>query len=387
MNTDPITNSELEAYLSGKLSSKEQHAIELKMASSDIYDDAVDGYKSTGAGLAGFAALQQRFETNLGASSSSSAGAASSSAASFGQIIGICFGISLITVLGLSVANERQKTEQSSPVNIVQNFNPIVAKNNAPVISEMTEQEVLQEIELELTDIQPMDEGHTISYQKTVANQADNAPKRINDIEEQGKESVELDLVKIDDPKELVEDVHAPQSNMRTVFLHDLKVVDVSSFYTKKIKIRNMNDVSGTRVYSAEKYMSKDNPIGDNLGPYIYVDYMTYLNDAMALFSKDSYKQALKNFKVIISHYPNDVNAHFYGALCYHNLGKPSRAIQYLNMVIADQINTFNPEAQFYKAISYAEAGKKDEAKKLFKTIEDEKGFYAKRARSERLSL
>ena len=61
------------------------------------------------------------------------------------------------------------------------------------------------------------------------------------------------------------------------------------------------------------------------------------LNDAMKDFEENNFKAALKSYRVILEHYPQDINAYFYGALCYYNLGKADKAIIYFDNVIANE--------------------------------------------------
>jgi len=69
--------------------------------------------------------------------------------------------------------------------------------------------------------------------------------------------------------------------------------------------------------------------------------------------------------------------------LCYYNLGKPEKAIEFFNLVTKDQINSFDQEAALYIALSYAQAGDKEQAKSLLTKIQEEGNFYAKRATEE----
>ncbi len=390
MKTDPLTNEELERYVNGDMSPEEMYQAELKMAGNPIYDDAIEGFKASGAGLAGFAALQSQFETSIGASSASSAtGAAGSSA--FGQVMGLCFGVAFTTVIGLGVAHEsvqEQTNDSESNHQIALNeTHDEVSEETLIAYDEVIEEDVLIEaIEIELKDADPVAENKAITYEKALKNQpttlVDDVVEDVAEVPEPTPVSpVEIDPVEGVKFDKTVE-VH---SNVQIVYLHELKTVDLSKLYKRSIKIRNIHALSGTPAHSEIKL--DDGETMNHLKPYIYIPYQKYLNDAMAKFEANNFKSALKDYKVILSHYKDDINAHFYGALCYYNLGKPTKAIDYFDAVLDDQINSFDQEAEFYKALCLIEAGHKQEASRLLEKIENDGLFYAKRARAERMAL
>ena len=387
MKTEPLSNEELERYLSGDMSPAEMHAAELKMSSSDLFSDALEGIQSHPQGLSGFEALQQRFESGL----SSTGAATGTTTTGLGSMIGAGFGIALVTVLGLSVANEHLREAPETPekvVMVVSNDQPEAETSfEDPVtpVDEVDEQAVSETVDRELETIKPLGESEVISFEKTLAYQPET---RIDS-------AVVIDPVVPVDPVAPMPSVGHDQpvptydpkkevvSNVKLVYLHDLKCVDMSQLYEKQIKIRNMNAMSGTRAYSAEKAEENDNPVEVYQSLYIYIDYLDYLGVAMAKFEDNEHKTALKHLKVVLNHYPADVNAHFYGALCYYNLGKPSKAIRYFDMVLRNQINAFDQEAEFYKAMSLKRAGKERQAKELFRKISSEGKFYSDRAEDE----
>jgi len=275
MNTDPITNEELQSYISGVLSPSEKHAIELKLSSSDLYTDALEGLDQSSNALAGFAVVQDRFQNEIMGDTSLSTIEAGGSGA-FGQTMGICLAISLITLLGLSIGNEQQRhnTNQKQQ-HVSQNIlvEPIKYKDEIkhPLQSEEV---MLIELEEELKTASPVPQNRIITYQKTKDNQIDNP------IEEEVKSTQKTQFKK---GKEVLNPVPintrrpkpteaTPLSNMKLVYLHNLKAIDVSNFYTKKIKVRNMKDWSGTRVYNANTSRDNLNPSIGMVAPYVYVD-------------------------------------------------------------------------------------------------------------------
>ncbi len=391
MKTDPLTNDELERYVNGDMSPEEMHQAELKMAGNPIYDDAIEGFKASGAGLAGFAALQSQFETSIGASGASSvSGAAGSSA--FGQVMGLCFGVALTTVIGIGVAHE--SVQKSTDNHTGESHQTVLLDHEEAPEEDMLiaydevviEEELIEAIEIELKDVAPVAQNKAITYEKALENQPATLVDDVSEIEETKPAPTPVTPVEIE-PVVGVEfdktiEVH---SNVQIIYLHELKTVDLSKLYKRSIKIRNIHALSGTPAFSEQKL--DDGVTMNHMKPYIYIPYQSYLNDAMAKFEANNFKGALKDYKVILSHYKDDINAHFYGALCYYNLGKPDKAIDYFNVVLNDQINSFDQEAEFYKALCLIEAGKKQEAARLLEKIENDGLFYSKRARAERMAL
>lgn len=390
MQTDPLTKEEMQAYIDGNLSPEEMHKVELKMASNQLNDDAMDGFKQTPGALAGFAAIENKFLNNPGSQLTSTSGAGSA----FGTSMIISFSIAIITTLGLSIANESFKSTVKNTEN-PRVFAQNETIDNGESIDEslyetVKEEEIVEaEIEAELADVQPTIGNKQITSEIAMAIQQE-AEKPVDNEEDNDSEntSVVVEPISIATPEFIATSPSKSiaKSNVSAIFLHNLKIVDVSSLYSNKIRVRNLNDVSGTRVYNADKAANRDNSAIIS-GPYIYVDYLEYLNDAMRDFENNNFKQALKSYRVILEHYPDDINAFFYGALCYYNLGKSEKAIVYFERVKLSQINTFDLEADFYIAKSLAQAGKIEEAKDAFLKIEKEGEFYAKRAREERLKL
>lgn len=390
MQTDPLTKEEMQAYLDGNLSPEEMHKIELKMASDQLNDDAMEGFSLTPGALAGFAAIENNFQNFHGAHSAGSTSAGSA----FGTSMIVSFSIAIVTALGLSIANESfnsmEQEDRRNNLQVQVNISQTEDNIDESVYESVKEEDIVEaEIEAELADVKPTIENKQITSEIAMAIQQE-AEQPVDDKsnETEEEESFKVEPITIESPQTIatLPTKSIAKSNVSAIFLHNLKVVDVSSLYANKIRVRNMNDVSGTRVYNSDRAAIRDNSAIIS-GPYIYVDYLEYIDDAMRDFENNKFKQALKSYRVILEHYPDDINAFFYGALCYYNLGKSEKAIVYLERVKLSQINTFDLEADFYIAKSLAQAGKIDEAKAAFLKIEKEGEFYAKRAREERLKL
>lgn len=112
----------------------------------------------------------------------------------------------------------------------------------------------------------------------------------------------------------------------------------------------------------------------------IEITYQQTLENAIHLFDKQKFLEALVQFKTILVKHPSDVNALFYGALCHYHLQKYSEAHVYLDKTIAHPIDFFYQEAKWYKAQAYVNQKETKKAKALLKEIINTNGFYKNQA-------
>ena len=107
-------------------------------------------------------------------------------------------------------------------------------------------------------------------------------------------------------------------------------MVDYSTIYTEQIPVQ-VTEYSGTPA----NLESADKAHTSLVEPKVttkFVTYKSYLFETQELFAIGNFKAALKRYNVILSHYPNDLNAHFYGGLCYYNLKQPQKALEHFEV-------------------------------------------------------
>ena len=165
--------------------------------------------------------------------------------------------------------------------------------------------------------------------------------------------------------------------HMPIEYMFDLKVVDYTKTYRTQIK-KEISDGGSL----APKFENRQNAIDTLLSDKnkATIPYVDFLNDAMKKFSSNNFKEALHDYIVILQHYPDDQNAHFYGGLCYYNIGLYENAITFFNKLLESNVATFTQETLWYKALSLNNNGNKKEAEILFNKIIEAKGFYSNRA-------
>jgi len=163
---------------------------------------------------------------------------------------------------------------------------------------------------------------------------------------------------------------------MPVEYMYELKVVD----YTKTNRTKIKKDIyDGGSL--PPKYENRQNPIDTTLtNDASTVPYNEFLNDAMGKFSSNNFKEALRDFIIILQQYPDDQNAHFYGGLCYYNIGLYENAITFFDEILESNVATYTQEALWYKALSLYNNGHVKEAKILLNKIIDTKGFYTNQA-------
>lgn len=169
--------------------------------------------------------------------------------------------------------------------------------------------------------------------------------------------------------------------NMPTSYMYEFKVVDYSKIYNNKIKIDLFENNGLSAKYENKQANKNEN---NNIIENNYITYNQFLSETIGMLSTNSYKDALKNFIIIIQQFPNDQNAHFYSGLCYYNLGLYQKSIEHFDAIIESKIIVFAQEAEWYKVLSFINLNKNSEANTYLKKIILKKGFYAKRA-SEKL--
>lgn len=360
----PLTRQQLEDYLSGKLQGEERLHVERMLAEDELSAEAMEGLENDPDALN---VLPLAFTAATGNTPVKSGNTYRS----------LFWSSTAVAVISVSVAiyfshenkkilAEQQKSEQS--VATVFTSDNITDNENQTA-----------EIE-EIDNATPIAQQEQITYRKTIADQ----PKTI--IEEPRTEEIiiqennnpePVDLKKAQIIEESAPEVKTARSNVKFTYIHDLKVVDYSGLYTSGIRKTERNVNSGVAANL------ENSGTVDEMEPEIrvvYIPYEKYLEECLGDFTRNDFKTALKKFKIILQHYPEDLNAFFYGGLCYYNIGKSEKAIGFFDHCINNSFSTFEEEAQWYKAICLLQNRHTADGEKLLKEIVRQKGFYAERA-------
>jgi TolA-binding protein len=317
-----------------KLSSKEQNILEKNFDAFDT--DAYTGFKETGIGVAGMSMLNSKFGTK-----------------SFGKLALV--GVSTATVI----------TTIS-----------LLAYNSDNI--QQIKQAVNTSIHVEKTElITPLSIDSLVS-----SSNQEKQSKSINGYENLVLEDISVPEILLEPlPTEINEDKKIEfKKTGANIYFSNLKVLDYRLYRSNRtIKIEQII-LTGTPADSEQNHKTAQATFENDQERTIEISYHDYLEKTMKFVSKDQWKKALVRFEEIISDYPDDLNARFYGGLCLYNLQKFETASVYFSTCLQLEYANFNEEALWYLALSKKASGQKQESQKLFLQIKSENGFYAQQA-------
>ena len=376
-SSTPLAKEEMDAYLKGDMSQADKYKLEQKIASNDFNSDAMEGFESAAGSMEGFKQLEDQFHGNLPRKVASKFWRFEFS---FILIIGVAIGLYFIGYHFLDQIDLDEIKFDESKLTMQVSADSSSADITIQPIEELDDKEI--------EDATPLEESKQLTSDRIIFN----APlimamdSSINEIEKIDSaillinEEKEIINAKSSDKKEITEVTitNVISSNAGTLFLSRLLVVDYTNIYTKEITVPNF-ELTGT---TADKENKSDNGASElAVNSYTQkITYVDFLEETQSKFRKNKFKDALKDYRTILNHYSNDVNAHFYMALCYFNINKQKKAIQHFDRVLNHDFNTFYEEAKWYKAMSLHELGKISKCITILNEIATENGFYAKKA-------
>lgn len=356
----PLSRQEIENYKEG---TGKTHDIESKLANSDFNEQAMQGWEksslSVNDGMSKLDAKMKDFTTKNDSNGSGSTG------------LSLTFILFTLTMLAL----------------IIFTYQGNSAVEKKPQLAEVNEEEFNRVEEIEyFTAISPEKQ---ITSNELIENQS------IQKIENKSSTKTEEtpETVVIQEEKEVTQEKEIqlpiqssgkiPNSNKNTLFyknakevyLSDLKNVDYRAYRNRPIKVRNTLDVGIPASQS-----SKDDKEEFPSLQIIEITYIDYLTTSSETFSNGEYKKALKSYLTILDTYPEDVNANFYGGLCYFNLGQFEEAKTLLKKSYTLGYGNFREEARWFSARANYEQNNNIKAKYLLNEIISEGGFYSKKA-------
>lgn len=375
----PLSYEEITAYVQGNITKEERYTIEQKMMASNLNRDALEGFINHPEAFEAYEKASDQFHAEL---------PVKKGGLKFQHgVIGIVlFGI-IFYAVGAYFLIERDKniTNQKKAalmgyISDTINDNEI---NKVVVLPEVVVEE-LNDVEIDsseqLSSNDQIDAKKVIAYSPIVIDTIANDTT----IEEQIEKAIIIKKQHPVDPhpfdsliaKKIV------YSNIPTRYLNGLLIVDYSKIGENYITIYN-NQLSPILSGTPSNLENLDDSLNEAQKEELNIqkiDYITYISENQSLFKQNKFKKALKRYKVILEQYPGDLNAHFYAGLCYFNINKPNKAIEHFDLVIKHNYNTFNEEAEWYKAKSLALSGKTQELISLLNTIASRNGFYTAKA-------
>ena len=339
----------LKGYFDGTLTNTERNALEQTALDDPFLKEAIEGFESNPGSFATF------YETTI------------LKKQTFGSGYFVIGGIlTLALVISLIVLTPHK--------NLFTSTSNIVDKDTVQITQEV------HFIPVEIDSLEEVDQLEVISATEIVAQKTEiqktvNYPDLPSDQAIIIKEDAKLkeDYLIQSELYDLKRAEYVPATYLFDMFVVDYRRIErdnVSISYTKY-------EFTGT---SAEFESEAHEQNAELIEKKVDVPYFNYLTNSMKHFATGDYKKSITNYLVILEQYPDDANALFYGGLCYYNLNKFDKSIEFFNRILKLPINAFKEEAKWYKVKSLIKKGQKVEAGNLLDEIISEGGFYMEQA-------
>jgi len=373
----PISSQEMQAYLSGKLSPSEMHKVELKLESNEMNAEALEGFRENPDAFEGLESINKKFNSKLKTQKSWTS-SHTLIAAGIAGIFVVSGGYFLNQKAGLGnkslITEETSKREAPYPDQV--HF--IISE---PII-------ITEEIEKEVEEAEELPQNQQLTAEYVEMNQpltveagADISDDELDSLVQAIIVPEPLSPIITEMPDE-IESKKVVRSNIKVLYMHNFLVVDYSELYSEGIQTQIIqHDIhNGTPVWLENRDDQVNHVNADPIIQVVKVDYLNFVKEAQLKFKHNQYKRALKDYHNILKQYPQDVNAMFYGGLCYYNLNKPERALLYFENLIHNSVNSFRQEGQFYKALSLIALNKHGQGNGMLLKISEERGYYSLQA-------
>lgn len=371
------TVDEIKLYQEGKLSKSRTHEIELLTQENPMLADAIEGYAAMplfGAMPGVTAVLGQKVVVG---SSQGAAGILKSGVSLLhlnSWVVGLGVGVAatvatvvLVTTSDKSDLNENEIVESATISETDEN------------VSEATTN---YEEEINTQQIQNKDQVLSASVASEDAKTSEESVKReeyniapLASLETSGlKSSIADKGIAASSAKPEIERTPIVALGIVPVLNH--RVVDYSNFTKKKWKLSDACANPGSAQDVAEGYSSESDSED-------YLTYLGYIRECMDSYNKGNYKIAAFGFQHILSQYPDDLNALFYGAMSYYDNEQPVLALELLNKAAKNPISAFREETFFYQAKCLKMLNRIDESNQLFNEVIERNGDFRDRAEAE----
>ncbi len=351
----------LRKYYNGKLSDAEKNSLEQRALEDPFLKEAMDGFDENPEGFNQFDA--RHIKANSGA--------------------GRTMLVAVVVILAMGVTT----------VLINNNFyrDEVIASTDtdSTSIENYIEVEILP-IELETLEVVTEDEQITVEEILENKIKIEEARKADKEADPKPDDAIEIDMVdnNIEDDDFHPEDENPAQNlenSAPATYLHKLYVVDYREIMrTKEYISYKRYDLPGT---SADKENEGIDYNEDLIEREVNVPYMDYLEGGMEYFKIGKFKKALNRYRTILEQYDKDMNALFYGGLCFYNMKKYENALNSFDGILNHELNAFKEEAKWYKAKTLLKLGRRTEARDVLDQVIIQGGFYLKDAIIVRKSL
>ena len=355
----PLSRQEIEDYKKG---TGDTHDIESKMSDSAFNAEAMEGWEKNGYSVKeAMISTDKKMEHFVKDSPKATPKNNNGLILSFILFTLTMLLLIVFTYQGNKVFDEQTKseiviTEQPAPIEEVDLFTEIATTK-----------------QITTKDLKSENKTPSLKLSTTKSQETTNEKVKDNTIEKEGEIQLPIQSngkIPSTSKNSLV------YNQAQEVYIHSLKNVDYRAYRNRPIKVDNTLNVG----VPANK-ISGDDAQDFQQAETIDITYIDYLTQTAEYFSEGQYKTALKRYLNILDTYPDDVNANFYGGLCYFNLGQFDKSHQLFRNSYSIGYGNFREEAMWFSARSNYEDNNDLKAKYILKKIITEDGFYSQQAR------
>jgi TolA-binding protein len=334
-HNENLSREDIQSYLSTK-DEQIKRVIEGKSLSNDFDSDALDGWSEQQVGASQMHRLDKKFKTSTN-----------------GWV-----GISIVSFMGITTSiflllNKPKEQQNLTVVNVEKT--DIILPDSVDVLVELPKKELISVKEIKIK-----------KYQK------------VKDKVIEVKQNKEVELLTVSElpilkPEFPVKTSKLKKVEAKEIYLNNLKLVDYRAYRKRPNLTIESLQLSGVPADKENKETAlKENQLFD-----MEIAYHDYIDKTTGLLNKEDYKHALARLNIILSHYPDDLNALFYSGLCYYNLGEYSRSTEVFKLCLTSKFNNFDEEAEWMLAKSYEAIGETEKAKAIFLLIKERGGYYS----------
>lgn len=332
-HNENLSREDIRTYLSTQ-DEREKRVIEEKSLSSDFDTDALDGWAEQKVSVSAMKRLDKKFGTSIN----------SWILVSFTSLIVITAGVFLFM-------NKPSEQKVAAIINVEKT--DLVLPDSVEILIELSPMELISVKEIKVVKHPKMQEPI------------------IDD--KQNKEFVTVSELPILKPEFPLKTPKLKKAEAKEIYLNNLKLIDYRAYRKRPNLTVESLQLSGLPADKEKKEeIVKDNQFVD-----MEIAYHDYIDKTTGLLNKEDYKQALARLNIILSHYPDDLNALFYSGLCYYNLGEYNRSSEVFKLCLIAKFNNFDEEAEWMLAKSYEANGETEKAKAIFRLIKERGGYYS----------
>ncbi len=164
----------------------------------------------------------------------------------------------------------------------------------------------------------------------------------------------------------------------KIIYLENLKTLDYTEKYSGKTFSTNaiLNNLSA----KFENKEAQENALKDQELKTHFISYAGALSAGLKKYNNKFYKEAIRDFDLILEQFPADINCRFYIALCREATGNFHEAEKLYLEFISEPENIFYEESKWHLALCKAELKDFVAARRILEQIVSDNSFYKNQA-------